>query len=603
RASAAVATRERARGVGGSLPGELARVVGGPLPLGAASVCSRLALFRPRGRPVPHRARWVPHLLWGRDARLQAGPCAFGSGGALGGSGVSPRVRPGRERASVVSPAGGAAESCHLACGPPAGARLRRRGLGQSDLRCRAHRVVGFRCGWLYSGCCAGFRRRPRSWAGDPQMLRCLYRWRGQVLSCPRSGLKVLKQCLFTMKLQTPEFQSLFTEGLQSLAELFVKENHELRIAGGAVRDLLNGVKPQDVDFATTATPEQMKALFQAAGVRMINNKGEKHGTITARLHEENFEITTLRIDVATDGRHAEVAFTTDWEKDAERRDLTINSMFLGFDGTLFDYFHGYEDLRNRKVRFVGQARQRIQEDYLRILRYFRFYGRIVDRPGDHDPETLEAITENAKGLAGISGERIWVELKKILVGNHVNHLIHLIYDLGVAPHVGLPANASLEEFNRVSKNVEGFSPKPMTLLASLLSGQEDVTKLDLRLKISKEEKNLGLFIVKHRKDLIKAADSSEPLKPYQDFIIDSREADAPARVCELLKYQGEHGLLRAMQRWSIPPFPVSGHDIRKAGISSGKEIGALLQQLRERWKKSGYRMEKDELLSYIKKP
>lgn len=368
------------------------------------------------------------------------------------------------------------------------------------------------------------------------------------------------------------------------------------------MRDLLSGVKPQDVDFATTATPAQMKELFQSVGIRMINNKGEKHGTITARLHEENFEITTLRIDVATDGRHAEVEFTTDWQKDAERRDLTINSMFLGFDGTLFDYFNGYEDLKNKKVRFVGQAKQRIQEDYLRILRYFRFYGKIVDTPGDHDPETLEAIAENAKGLAGVSGERIWVELKKILTGDHVNHLIHLIYELDVAPYIGLPANASLEEFNKVSKNVEGFSPKPMTLLTSLFKVQDDVTKLDLRLKISKEEKNLGLFIVKNRKDLIKAVDSSEPLKPYQDFIIDSREADATARVCELLKYQGEHGLLKQMQQWSIPPFPVSGHDIRKVGISSGKEIGVLLQQLREQWKKSGYQLEKDELLSYIKK-
>ncbi|CAD7684953.1 unnamed protein product [Nyctereutes procyonoides] len=433
-------------------------------------------------------------------------------------------------------------------------------------------------------------------------MLRCLNPWRGPFLSSSRRKLCLFKQHLFTMKLQSPEFQSLFTEGLKSLTELFVKENHELRIAGGAVRDLLNGVKPQDVDFATTATPAQMKDMFQSAGIRMINNKGEKHGTITARLHEENFEITTLRIDVVTDGRHAEVEFTTDWQKDAERRDLTINSMFLGFDGTLFDYFNGHEDLKNKKVRFVGNAKQRIQEDYLRILRYFRFYGKIVDKPGDHDPETLEAIAENAKGLAGISGERIWVELKKILVGNHVNHLIHLIYDLDVAPYIGLPTNSSLEEFNKVSKNVDGSSPKPMTLLASLFKVQDDVTKLDLRLKISKEEKNLGIFIVKNRKDLVKATDSSEPLKPYQDFIIDSRESDATTRVCELLKYQGEHGLLEQMQQWCIPPFPVSGHDIRKVGISSGKEIGALLQQLREQWKKSGYQMEKDELLSYIKK-
>ncbi|XP_074861193.1 CCA tRNA nucleotidyltransferase 1, mitochondrial isoform X2 [Carettochelys insculpta] len=383
--------------------------------------------------------------------------------------------------------------------------------------------------------------------------------------------------------------------------KLFEKENYELRIAGGAVRDLLNGVTPQDVDFATTATPTQMKEMFQTAGVRMINNRGEKHGTITARLHEQNFEITTLRTDVVTDGRHAEVEFTTDWEKDAERRDLTINSMFLGLDGTLFDYFKGYEDLKNKKVRFVGHAGQRIQEDYLRILRYFRFYGKVAEKPGHHEPNTLEEIKKNAKGLAGLSGERIWMELKKILVGNHVNHLVRLMYELDVAHYIGLPVNGSLEEFDKVSKNVQNLFPKPMTVLTSLFKVQDDVIKLDLRLKISKEEKNLGLFIVKHRRDLIKATDSPEPLKPYQDFIIDSREPDMNARICELLKYQGEEHLLKEMQQWCVPSFPISGHDLRKMGISSGKEIGTVLQQLRDQWKKSGYQMDKEELLSCVK--
>ncbi|XP_036601615.1 CCA tRNA nucleotidyltransferase 1, mitochondrial-like [Trichosurus vulpecula] len=433
-------------------------------------------------------------------------------------------------------------------------------------------------------------------------MLRNLFLGHRTLLSSSWSQVSLLKKYLLTMKVESPEFQSLFTEGLKNLTELFKKENYELRIAGGAVRNLLNGTKPQDVDFATTATPAQMKEMFQAAGIRLINNKGEKHGTITARLHEENFEITTLRIDVITDGRHAEVEFTTDWQKDAERRDLTINSMFLGFDSTLYDYFNGYEDLKNKNVRFVGNPKERIQEDYLRILRYFRFYGRITDRPGAHDSKTLEAIKKNAKGLAGISGERIWVELKKILVGNHANHLVHLVYDLDVTRHIGLPAAGNLEEFNKVSKNVETLSPKPMTVLASLFKVQDDVKNLDLRLKIAKEEKNLGLFIVKYRKDLTKAADSSEPLKPYQDFVLDSREPDILSRICELLKYQGETGLLKEMQQWSIPPFPVSGHDVRKVGISSGKEIGLILQQLREQWKKSGYQMDKEELLSFIKK-
>ncbi|XP_072539302.1 CCA tRNA nucleotidyltransferase 1, mitochondrial [Salminus brasiliensis] len=405
---------------------------------------------------------------------------------------------------------------------------------------------------------------------------------------------------LFTMQLKTKEFQSLFTDGLNSLAEIFEKHRFELRIAGGAVRDLLSGQRPEDVDFATTATPEEMKRMFQAAGIRMINNKGEKHGTITARLHNENFEVTTLRVDVQTDGRHAEVEFTTDWQKDAERRDLTINSMFLGLDGTLYDYFQGYEDLQIRKVRFVGSAALRIQEDYLRILRYFRFYGRVATEPGQHDPDTLEAIQENGSGLAGISGERIWVELKKMLVGNHASHLLELVYELGLAKYIGLPAEGNVEEMKQVCQKAQSSSPKPMTVLSALFRGPDDVERLDLRLKISREEKTLGLFLVKQRRDLVKSQDEHDELKPFTDFIIDSREPDAHSKVLELLKYQGEGKLLTELRHWSIPRFPVSGHDLRRLGITSGKEIGATLQELRDEWKKSRYQLTKEELLSTI---
>ncbi|XP_051562288.1 CCA tRNA nucleotidyltransferase 1, mitochondrial-like [Myxocyprinus asiaticus] len=405
---------------------------------------------------------------------------------------------------------------------------------------------------------------------------------------------------LFTMQLKTKEFKSLFTDGLVGLAEIFEKNQFELRIAGGAVRDLLSGKRPEDVDFATTATPEEMKNMFQAAGVRMINNKGEKHGTITTRLHNENFEVTTLRVDVQTDGRHAEVEFTTDWQKDAERRDLTINSMFLGLDGTLYDYFQGYEDLKSRKVRFVGSASLRIQEDFLRILRYFRFYGRVATEPEQHEPETLDAIRENANGLAGISGERIWVELKKMLVGNHAGHLLELIYKLGLAQYIGLPADGNVGEMKQIWQRAHDSSPKPMTILAALFRSQDEVERLDLRLKLSREEKNLGLFLVKYRRDLVKGQDEHDSIKLYTDFIIDSREPDTQSKVLELLKYQGEKELLDELRKWSIPRFPVSGHDLRKLGITSGKEIGAILQELRDMWKKSRYQMSKEELLSTL---
>jgi tRNA nucleotidyltransferase (CCA-adding enzyme) len=136
---------------------------------------------------------------------------------------------------------------------------------------------------------------------------------------------------LITQKIDTPEYRALLTPHLLKLAELFKANQYEIRVAGGAVRDILMGIVPHDVDFATTATPEQMKDMFTKAKVRMINSNGEKHGTITARVDDaENFEVTTLRIDVATDGRHAEVEYTQDWQLDANRRDLTINALFLG---------------------------------------------------------------------------------------------------------------------------------------------------------------------------------------------------------------------------------------------------------------------------------
>ncbi|XP_069570455.1 CCA tRNA nucleotidyltransferase 1, mitochondrial [Brachyistius frenatus] len=425
--------------------------------------------------------------------------------------------------------------------------------------------------------------------------------WSRLLNPCVTGGARFYWRSLFTMRLKTSEFRSLFTDGMNTLAEVFEKHQHELRIAGGAVRDLLSGKRPEDVDFATTATPDEMKHMFQTAGIRMINNKGEKHGTITARLHNENFEVTTLRVDVQTDGRHAEVEFTTDWQKDAERRDLTINSMFLGLDGTLYDFYKGHEDLQNRRVRFVGSAEQRIKEDYLRILRYFRFYGRVAFEPDDHEPETLAAIRENGRGLAAISGERIWVELKKMVVGNHSAHLLELMYSLDLAQYIGLPTDGDVDEMKRVWQNAKDHSPKPMTILAALFHSPEEVEKMDLRLKVSREEKTLGLFLLKHRRQLCKSEEETDSLKPFTDFIIDSRELDSQSKVMELLKYQGEEKLFSELSQWSIPRFPISGHDLRRMGVTSGKEIGTTLQKLRDIWKKSRYQMDKDELLSYIK--
>ncbi|KAF5274113.1 hypothetical protein FQR65_LT04511 [Abscondita terminalis] len=406
------------------------------------------------------------------------------------------------------------------------------------------------------------------------------------------------RQNPFIMKLDTPEYKSIFTEELTFLVSLFKEYGYELRIAGGAVRDLLMNKTPKDIDFATTATPDQMKEMFGAEKIRMINDKGEKHGTITPRINDkENFEITTLRIDVVTDGRHAEVQFTTDWLLDANRRDLTINSMFLDFDGCVYDYFHGYEDLQNHRIAFVGDAATRIQEDYLRILRYFRFYGRIAKVPNDHERKTLDAIRNNVQGLSKISGERIWVELKQILEGNYAGELTRTIVEMGIAPHIGLPSNPNIEELEIVWNRSKNNKLQAITLLSSLLKTQNDVLALHNRLKLSAYERDLASFIVQHREPKI----NSKPLFPYQQLLAKSKGkiSDVNQWIVEVLKYNNSPHL-EEFKKWKLPKFPVSGNMLKEKGVEGGRFMGVVLNELKNYWADNDFKLESDDLLKQV---
>ncbi|GFT22259.1 CCA tRNA nucleotidyltransferase 1, mitochondrial [Nephila pilipes] len=411
----------------------------------------------------------------------------------------------------------------------------------------------------------------------------------------PRSESK-----LVMMKLDTPQFKAIFTPEVNILSELFQKHGYGLRMAGGAVRDLLMDKQPDDIDFATTATPDEMKRMFQAEGIRMLHRKGEAHGTVTIRLNDkQNFEITTLRIDMTTDGRHAEVKFTTNWELDAGRRDLTINAMFLDLEGNLFDYFNGKGDLDNRQVRFVGDPDYRIQEDYLRILRYFRFYGRIAIHPDDHEAETLEAIRKNAEGLGRISGERVWMELKKILSGNYAKEIMLRMLDLGVGPYIGLPGNPNLEEFKDVCDRAQALKPHSITRLTSLLRTEEEVTALHSRLKFSKYERDLALFIINN-----KNVTGHPPLQPFIILIFDSKNkvSDTHEWCCEILKYQGAVCLFKELSQWKIPKFPLSGHILIEKGFKPGPKMTEIMTSLKTLWIESNFKMTKEELLDSVDK-
>ena len=384
-------------------------------------------------------------------------------------------------------------------------------------------------------------------------------------------------------KLDTPEFKALLTPGLLRLGKIYRDHGRDIRIVGGAVRDLVLGKEPKDVDLATDATPEESIKYLEQAGVRVVPT-GLQHGTVTAVIDGEDFEITTLRIDVETFGRKANVAFTRDWKKDAERRDLTFNAMSLELDGTLYDYFGGIEDLKKQKAQFVGSADQRIKEDYLRTLRYFRFKGRL-SQP-EFDQNTLDAIERNAKGLEQISGERIWMEMAKILSGNNTQLLLDKIRDTGVDLYINLPP-LNTESLNRIKAHTDNAA----TILGGMLQKEAQVNKLADDWKFSVPERELMKFIVKHKYekfDLKIAKEMWTSKKSPNDFVL------------ELARYFGRDDIVRDLQAWQTPVFPVSGNDLMTMGIKAGPEMGKLLRDLERKWKDSNYELSKEELLRTI---
>lgn len=278
--------------------------------------------------------------------------------------------------------------------------------------------------------------------ASRPSFIRLFVLRRSVIKELPLDSRNIFQKLFRNMfssgtnKLDTPEFKSILTPELFMLAAPFEQRGYDLRIVGGAVRDILLGIEPKDVDLGTNATPSEMIEMFKKNDLRYIET-GLQHGTLTVHVNKRDFEVTTLRIDAETDGRHAKVLFTNDWRLDAERRDLTFNAMSLGLDGTLYDYFGGREDLDNHRVKFVGDPKSRIEEDYLRILRYFRFYGRIALLEDNHDEKTLNVIKECAEGLKKIAVERIWIEVSKILTGNYAPGLVLKMYELNVSQSIG----------------------------------------------------------------------------------------------------------------------------------------------------------------------
>lgn len=344
------------------------------------------------------------------------------------------------------------------------------------------------------------------------------------------------------------------------------------RYVGGAVRDTLLGLEVSDVDVATPLVPENVIAQLDAAGIRSVPT-GIDHGTITALLPKGPVEITTLRHDVSTDGRRATVAFAQDWQEDAARRDFTINALYAD-PATLaiFDFFGGLEDLQARRVRFIGDARQRIREDHLRILRYFRFQARFGSQPADAEAEA--ACAELAATLKGLSRERVGMEMRNLLGLPDPGPTITRMADLGVLAVI-LPEADPKALGRLVSEEIrQDINADPIRRLAALLPADVPLAEqVASRFRLSGAQK----------KRLATAAAR------------DGDTSDARALAYRLGMAQALDRLLMAgadtspLTDWDMPAFPLKGGQIVARGIKAGPEVARTLQAIEGRWVAEGF--------------
>ncbi|MDE2562320.1 MAG: CCA tRNA nucleotidyltransferase [Sphingomonadales bacterium] len=372
-----------------------------------------------------------------------------------------------------------------------------------------------------------------------------------------------------------PETSWTRREDFARLVEALDPERDSLRVVGGAVRDTLLGVPVADIDMATWHRPQDVIARLDAAGIRSVPT-GIAHGTVTAVLAQGHVEITTLRRDVSTDGRHATVAFSTDWREDAARRDFTINALYAD-PRTLevFDYFGGLDDLAARRVRFIGDARQRIREDYLRVLRYFRFQARFGSMPADAEAES--AVSELAPGMKGLSRERVGWELTNLLSLPDPAPTVARMADLGVLREVlpeaekgGPAALAALVAEERR----QDVAPDPLRRFAALLPAQPQVASdVAARLRLS----------IAQRKRLAAAAGrTGEPGEPRALAYRLGRE-----EAIDRLLLAGAP--IAPLEGWDIPRLPLKGGEIVARGVSAGPEVARLLRAVEDKWVAEGF--------------
>ncbi len=378
-------------------------------------------------------------------------------------------------------------------------------------------------------------------------------------------------------------------------------EKGATRIVGGAVRDALLGRNVTDADLATVFVPAEVIARAEAAGMRTVPT-GIEHGTVTVITDGKPFEVTTLRRDVETDGRHAVVRFTSDWTEDAARRDFTMNALYCDIAGTVLDPLGGVDDLKAGRVRFVGRPEDRIREDYLRILRFFRFfawYGK-----GRPDPEALKACAKLKSGLATLSAERVWAELKRLLAAPDPARALLWMRTTEVLQKV-LPESWGIDAIHRLveAERAEAWEPDPLLRLEAVLPPHRArIDALATRLRLSRAEASR----------LHAWADTAEPdpgaTEPqfaqalYRSGVpgVRDRVRHALARELDKENLEAADALRRLAafaDEWQPPVFPVTGNDLIAVGVAPGPDVGKRLREIEARWVESGFSLSRETLL------
>lgn len=381
------------------------------------------------------------------------------------------------------------------------------------------------------------------------------------------------------------DFSALFNDDVMTIINVIEDEGYEARVVGGPVRDSILGLEPKDIDLGTTALPKDVVRMFTDRGLTVVET-GIKHGTVTVVINKIPYEVTTLRVDTAADGRHASVEYVTDWKLDALRRDLTINAMSVDKDGNLYDYFGGRKDLDNRIVRFVGDPRERIEEDYLRVLRFVRFAARLqaLDNTGrieDYmDGESArEVVHVGIANMELLSKERIWDEIKKMSSRSSFGQAMSFLESI-------LQETLGVFGFETDVPNLERLTPLGKV---AMWATKENIHQLCNVLKVSGNERTFMCNV------------ATAPRDGFESSIMARRFRYGDVVTADLMRLEGfTKEDVFAMTESPAPVFPLSGKFLMAKGIAPGVQMGRMLKAGEDLWLKSGGNMNAEELFSQI---